>query len=207
MVTSLKKRVAKATLLILFFTTSLFSSGFIYDGDKGVIIDKTISKLKEMGEELHQKTGVTTVLVTRKHLNKQEFLSLKEKYLKTKPPFVLWIFSKTYMDRKDIGLNQMFNSPDLDDKFDKDSLFSPFTGTFTSLISVHKSKVDPTSAAFLNGYGDLVDMLASSYNVKLKSSIGSGSHMMTNILRAFFYGMIILVIIKFLYRKIIKTKA
>ena len=206
MITSLKKRVAFATLFLLIFTTSLFSSGFIYDGDEGIVIDKTISKLKEMGDELYQKTGVTTVIVTREHLDKDEFLALKEKYLKTKPPYIVWIFSKTYMDRKDIGLNQMFNSPDLDNKFDKDSLFSPFTGSFTSILTVHKSKVDPTSAAFLNGYGDLVDMLASSYDINLKSSIGSGSHIMTNILRAFFYGMILLVLFKFVFMKF-KRKA
>ncbi len=207
MIISLKKRVALATLFILIFTTSLFSNGFIYDGDKNVILDKAIVKMKQMGDELYQKTAVTTVLVVRKHLDKKEFLSLKNKYLKTaKKPFVLWIFSKTYMDRKNIGINQMFNSPELDKKFDKDSLFSPFTGTFTRIISVHKSKVDPTSAAFINGYGDLVDMLASSYGIKLKSSIGNGSHIMTDIIRIFFYGMLLLVLLKFLYMKF-KRKA
>ena len=206
MITSLKKRVAFATLFLLIFATSLFSNGFIYDGDKGIVIDKTISKLKEIGDEIYQKTGVTTVIVTRKHLTKDEFLALKDKYLKTKPPYIVWIFSKTYMDRKDIGLNQMFNSPDLNDKFDKNSLFSPFSGTFTSVLTVHKSKTDPTSAAFLNGYGDLADMLASSYGIKLKSSIGSGSHVMTNILRIFFYGMILLVLFKFIFMKF-KRKA
>ncbi len=199
--------MAVAALFLLFLSTSLFSNGFIYDGNKDVILDKAITKIKEMGDELYQKTGVSTILVVRNHLSKNEFLTLKNKYLKiAKKPFVLWIFSKTYQDRKAIGLNQMFNSPDLNKKFDKDSLFSPFTGTFTRIISVHKSKVDPTSAAFLNGYGDLVDMLASSYGVKLKSSIGNGSHIMTDIIRIFFYGMILLVILKFLYMKF-KRKA
>ena len=195
-----------ATLFLLIFNLSLFSNGFIYDGDKGIVIDKTISKLKEMGDELYQKTGVTTIIVTRKHLDKEKFLTLKDKYLKTKPPYIVWIFSKTYQDRKEVGLNQMFNSPDLEDKFDKDSLFSPLGGTFTSILTVHKSKVDPTSAAFLNGYGDLADMLASSYGIELKSSIGSGSHVMTNILRIFFYGMLFLLLLKFLYMKF-KRKA
>jgi len=198
----LKRRVASATLLILLFTTSLFSNGFIYDGDDGIVIDKTVSKMKQMGDEIYQKTGVTIAVVTRKHLTKDEFLSLKKKYQsELKPPYILWIFSKTYEDRKDIGLNQMFNSPELNDKFDKDSMFSPFTGTFTNILTVHKSKVDPTSAAFLNGFGDLCDMLADSYHVELKSSIGSESHMMTNLIRIFFYGMIFLVLIKLIYTK------
>ena len=197
-----QRRVALATLLILLFSTSLFSNGFTIDSDKGILLDKTIQKMKEMGDELYSKTKISTVLVVKNHLDKKEFLELKQKYLKTKVPYVIWIFSKTYEDRKNIGLNQMFNSPDLNDKFDKDSLFSPFTGTFTKIITVHKSKVDPTSAAFLNGYGDLVDMLASSYDIKLKSSIGNGSHISLDVIRIFFYFMIILVIIVFLKRKI-----
>ncbi len=199
-----KRRVAFATLLILLFSTSLFSNGFTIDTDKGIILDKAIQKMKEMGDELYAKTSVSTVLVVKNHLDKKEFLELKQKYLKTKAPYVVWIFSKTYEDRKNIGLNQMFNSPDLNDKFDKNSLFSPFSGTFTKILTVHKSKVDPTSAAFLNGYGDLVDMLASSYNIKLKSSLGDGSHIMTDILRAIFYFIVIGTILILLKRKIFK---
>ena len=181
-----------ATLFILLLTNSLFSSGFTIVSDEGIILDKAIAKMREMGDELYQKTKVSTIIVVKKHLDKKEFLDIKKKYMtKTQSPYVLWIFSKTYENRSDIGLNQMFNSKDLDGKFDKDSLFSPFTGTFTKILTVHKSKVDPTSAAFLNGYGDLVDMIADSYGVKLKSSIGSGSHYMTNILRFAFYGMLL----------------
>ena len=199
------KRVVITTLFInIFFNTFLFASlsGFIYDGDKGILLDKTINKMREMGEELYQKTKISTVIVVRNHLDKDQFLTLKNKYIKdTQRPYVIWIFAKTYMDRDNIGINQMFNSPELNDKFDKDSLFSPFTGTFTKILTVHKSKVDPTSAAFLNGYGDLVDMLADSYNIKLKSSIGSESHYSLDIIRIIFYSLILLVILRFIYIK------
>ncbi len=144
--------------------------------------------MKEIGKELTQKTGVTIALVTKKHLTKAEFLEIKNRYLKKlKAPYVLWIFSKTYEDKKDFGLNKMFNSPDLNGKFDKNSLFSPFTGSFMKLIVIQKSKSDPTSAAFLNGYADLTDMIAKSYNVKLKSSIGSESETFITVLRVLFY--------------------
>ncbi len=178
-------------LLILFvFPTALFSN-FIFEGDQ-IVTDKTLAKIKEIGDELYQKTGVTTVLVTKNHLTKDEFLEIKNRYLKElKPPYVLWIFSKTYMDRKDIGINQMFNSKDLNDKFDKNSLFSPFSGTFTKLLVIQKSKVDPTSAAFLNGYGDLTDMIAKSYGVKLKSSIGNESRTFINWVRVVFYAFLL----------------
>ncbi len=182
--------VAALLSLLFLFPTALFSS-FIFEGDQ-IVTDNTLAKIKEIGEELSQKTGVTTVLVTKKHLTQKEFLEIKDRYLKElKPPYVLWIFSKTYMDRKDIGINKMFNSPDLNDKFDKDSLFSPFHGTFTKLLVIEKSKVDPTSAAFLNGYSDLADMLAKSYGVKLESSIGNESRTFINWLRLFFYALLL----------------
>ena len=144
--------------------------------------------MQKMGDELYEKTGISTVLIAKDHLTKQEFLDIKNKYLKElKDPYVLWIFSKTYEDRKDFGINQMFNSKDLDNKFDKNSLFSPFSGSFTKLIVIKKSKVDPTSAAFLNGYADLTEMLSKSYGVTLKSGIGHESHTFMNIIRILFY--------------------
>ncbi len=199
----LKKRAAflaaLLSLTLLFPVTLSATSGFIFEGDQ-IITDPTLQKIREIGEELYQKTGVSTVLVARNHLGKEEFLEIKNRYLKElEPPYVLWIFSKTYMDRKDIGLNQMFNSPDLNGKFDKSSLFSPFHGTFTKLLVIQKSKVDPTSAAFLNGYADLADMLAKSYGVTLKSNIGSESRTFINWIRLFFY--LILIYFAILYLK------
>ena len=144
--------------------------------------------MKEMGDELFTKTGVSTVIVAKEYLDKKGFLRIKNNYLKElKAPYVLWIFSKKYADREGVGINQMFSSDDLKGKFDKDSLFSPFGGSFTKLIVIQKSKVDPTGAAFLNGYADLVDMLADSYGVKLKSSIGSETRETMDIARVVMY--------------------
>ncbi len=180
-------KVAFAALILsTIFSTSL-QAKFSYEGD-GYIKEKALKKLKEMGDELYEKTGVSTVIVAKEHLDQKKFLEIKDRYLKElKAPYVLWIFSKTYMDRKNIGINQMFNSKDLDEKFDKDSLFSPWGGSFSKILTVHKSKSDPTPAAFLNGYADLTDMIASSYGVKLDSSIGSETKTTINIVRILFY--------------------
>jgi len=192
---------------MILLLTPLFSfNGFTIEADKGILLDKAVKKMRQMGDELYQKTKVSTVLVVKKHLDKKSFLEVKNKYLtQTQKPYVVWIFSKTYEDRKNIGLNQMFNSKELDGKFDKDSLFSPFTGTFTKILTVHKSKVDPTSAAFLNGYGDLVDMIANSYHIKLKSSIGDESHITLDIVRFIFYGIVIFTIVVLLKNKFIRS--
>ncbi len=160
-----------------------------------------------MGEELFQKTGVSTVIVAKKHLSQKEFLDVKNKYLKKlKDPYVLWIFSKTYMDTEKIGINQMFNSESLNDKFDKNSLFSPWGGTFSKIIVIQKSDSDPTAAAFLNGYGDLVDMISASNEITLDSSMGSESKTAINYLRILFYATVLFFILRFIKMKYFKKE-
>jgi len=183
------KTVLKTVLLLsLFWSSSLFAS-YHFEGDVN-INDKTQEKLKEMGDELFEKTGISTVIVAKEYLNQKGFLEVKDRYLKElKAPYVLWIFAKKYdYDKRDYTkLNQMFHSPDLEGKYNENSLFSPFYGSFTKLIVIQKSKTDPTGAAFLNGYADLTDMLAKSYGVTLKSSIGSETRSTMDIARILMY--------------------
>jgi len=180
------KAVFKTALILSLFTNSLFAS-FTYDGNIA-INDRTQEKLKEMGDELFEKTGISSVIVAKEYLDKKSFLETKDKYLKElKAPYVLWIFSKKYDVRDTVGINQLMTSDDLKDKYDEDSMFSPFNGTFTKVIVIQKSKSDPTGAAFLNGYADLTDMLAASHGVTLKSSIGSETRTTMNVARVLMY--------------------
>jgi len=206
----LKIKVAfLATLILLtFMPTTSFSAGLILEND-GVILEKAIAKMQEMGDELHQKTGITTVIVAKKRMNKDEFLALKNKYINDlKEKYVIWLFSKATGRFKSVGLNKIFSSPDIADKLDIDHILGTlFTrGSFTNVYVSHKSKVDATTAAFFNGYGDMVDMLADSYGIKLKSSIGSGSKTSIDIVRSIFYFIVVFTIIvllrnKYKYRK------
>ena len=180
------KAVFKTALILSLFTNPLFAS-FTYDGNIA-INDRTQEKLKEMGDELFEKTGISSVIVAKEYLDKKSFLETKDKYLKElKAPYVLWIFSKKYDVRDTVGINQLMTSDDLKGKYDEDSMFSPFYGTFTKVIVIQKSKSDPTGAAFLNGYADLTDMLAASYGITLKSSIGSETRTTMNVARVLMY--------------------
>jgi hypothetical protein len=181
------KAVFKTVLLLsVIFSSPLFAS-YTYEGDIN-INDKTLTKMKEMGDELFEKTGISTAIIAKEYMEKKDFLEIKDSYLKKlKAPYVLWIFSKKYDKRDSVGINQLFSSDDLKGKFDKDSMFSPFGGTFTKLIVIQKSKTDPTAAAFLNGYADLVDMLAESHGIVLDSSIGSETKSTMDIARVLMY--------------------
>lgn len=181
------KAATAALILPLLFVSSLHATVTL-DVDDGLIGEKALAKIKEMGTELNAKTGVSTVIIAKGHLDQATFLEIKDRYLKTlNNPYLLWIFSKTYEDRGNVGINKLFSSPDLKDKYDEDSLFSPIGGSFTKLIVIQKSDSDPTAAAFLNGYADLSDMVASSYGVKLDSSIGHETETTINIARIVFY--------------------
>ena len=187
MINLFKIKVVFTTLILsIFFQNSLFAS-YSFDSDLP-INEKTQTKLQEMGKELFEKTGVSTAIVAKKFLDKKSFLETKDKYLKElQAPYVLWIFSKKYDKRDSVGINQMFSSDDLKGKYDKDSLFSPFYGSFTKIIVIERSKSDPTAAAFLNGYADLTDMIADSYGIKLDSSIGSETRTTMDIARLLMY--------------------
>jgi hypothetical protein len=195
-------------LLLIIFPINSFSSGLILEND-GLILDKATKKMQEMGRELYQKSGVTTVIVAKQSMSRDEFLALKNRYMRDlKKKYVIWLFSKATDNSTLVGLNKIFTSSDLKDRLNIDSILgSLFTrGSFTSVYVVHNSKVDPTSAAFLNGYADMVDMLASSYNIELDSSIGSQSKTSIDIIRSIFYiivilAMVVLVRNKFRYKK------
>jgi len=200
------KAVLKTVLLLsVIFSTSLFAS-YSYEGDVN-INDKTLAKMKEMGDELFEKTSISTAIVAKEFMDKSGFLEVKDKYLKElKAPYVLWIFAKKYDKRDSVGINQMFSSKDLEGKFDKSSMFSPFGGSFTKLIVIQKSKSDPTAAAFLNGYADLTDMLAESHGVKLDSSIGSETRSTMDIARVLMYLTFFVIFIWYLKVKFFKKE-
>lgn len=191
MISLLKFRaVFKTALILSIFISHSLIAGFLMDTNLDINA-KTEAKMKEMGDELFLKTGVSTAIVAKDSLNKKGFLELKSSYLKElKAPYVLWIFAKTYSD-EDVNrtgkLNLLLSSADLKGKYDESSMFSPFGGSFTKLIVIQKSKSDPTGAAFLNGYADLTDMLASSYGVELESSIGNETRVTMDVARVIFY--------------------
>lgn len=200
-----KNRAVFTALFTLLLIPGFLFASYTFEGDK-LINERTMKKMEEMGTELFQKTGVSTVVVAKEHLSKEEFLEIKNRYINSlQSPYVLWIFSKTYMDKDNIGINQMFHSKDLDGKFDQDSLFSPFGGTFTKVLTLH-SKTDTTSAAFLNGFADLTDMIAASYGFELNSSIGNTNRNIVDFTRLIFYGTILFFLGWYVYAKFIKRK-
>ena len=154
-------------LVLLLFTVTLQAKKFVYNN--GVILNKTEAKIEQMANELYNKTGISAYLLTKKKLNGESIVEYEKDFAKKlKPPYA--ILSIVLNEQK----VDIYNSPDLKDTFDKSAILSPYPweGTIIPLLTLKKKYVS-VSAAMLNGYADMVERIAESKDIKLKSGIGS----------------------------------
>jgi len=142
------------------------------------------------------------IVIAKKHMDQQMFMEYKTKYTeRLKSSYIIWLYSRTYMDKENIGVNQMFVSDDLNGKFDENVLFSPWSGAFTKVLTAH-SKTDTTSAAYLNGFESILEQLGAAYHVTFTTSIGHEGQTFINVIRFIFY--MTLIIGAFYYIKIVR---
>ena len=182
------KRHKKIFLLVLFlFSVTLQAKKFVYND--GVILNKTEVKIEQMANELYKKTGVSAYLLAKKRLDgKTIFTYEKEFAKKLTPPFA--ILAITLNEQK----VDIYNSKDLDSAFDKDALLSPLPWSGTIIPLLTQKKNYSVSAAMLNGYADMVQQIANSKDVELKSGIGSTNRYMIMFLRLSIYLFLFIII-------------
>lgn len=95
----------------------------------------------------------------------------------------------------------IINSKELDNRYDKEQILSPWPWRGTILPLLTAKTKDPKAnieAALLNGYADIVEQVANSYNVKLDSALGNQNRIVFDILKILFYGIIVLFAIRFI---------
>ena len=199
---SINTRVAFfATLCFLFFLPTYTFASLIYKNEN-IISHKAIPKIEEMGQELYDKTGVKVYLIAIQDLDGRKIKDYEYEISKNfKAPFILLTLSL-----KDHQVD-IFSSKDVEGKFDKEGILSPFTGSIIPLLVVKpkkdaKNENDKYTVALFNGYADIIDQVANSYDIKLASSVGNTNRNMYHFLKIIFYGSIIFFIILFLYYKI-----
>ena len=161
----------KVLLLCAFFmlaNTLVNANTYILKND-GIISEKVSDKINSMGSELFLKTSVSVYLAVPKSL-KNELITNYEKNLleNLKAPYVLLTLAK---NEKQVDI---MYSKDLEGKIDKEAILSPFpwSGTIIPLLAGKKEN-DKYNAAMLNGYADIVETIADSYDVELESAIGN----------------------------------
>jgi len=90
--------------------------------------------------------------------------------------------------------------------FDKEAVLSPFSGTIIPLLVAKNKKDDKYTAALFNGYADIADQVADSYNVELASSIGNTNRNIINLLRFVIYTSILIALAVYIVKKIKRRK-
>lgn len=183
--------------LLLFFIPNINASTttqYILSHDE-LIDQRAIEKINQIGNEVETKTGVKIYLFVKENYGIDDSLNMKEKFEKIKlyeneilqtitQPYVLLTMS---LDQTHINL---FVSDDLSKIIDKNEILNDYI--IPLLASKDKNNLfSKVSAALLNGYAQIGDEIASSRNIKLDSSIGSGGTTFSTVWKVFMYFIIV----------------
>lgn len=194
-------RIKFAVVFLFLFLSCQFvdAKNFIFN-EKELVGEKAAQKINEIGQELHNKTKINVYAIidtTIGNLSIQDYIDVHVKNFEF--PYVLLIIIS-----EDKIIDILDSGEDISKRFDKKKILSPFPlfgGTVLPLLADKKKDNDKYSAALLNGYADLTDQIAKSYNVKLESSIGNTNKTTLNFFRFLIYGFIVVVIIVYIQRR------
>lgn len=187
-------RVLVLCAFFMVFFTSVANASLIYVNDE-VISQRVSDKLLEMGNELFEKSGISVYVAAPKSLEGKtikEYEQIVSSNLKT--PYVLFTLAKSEQQV------DIIYSESLEGKFDKEKTLSPFpwSGTVIPLLSVKKDN-DKYNAAILNGYADIVEQIANSYDIKLQSAIGNTNRDMLFWVKMGIYTFVLVIILRYAY--------
>ncbi|WP_457596281.1 hypothetical protein [Hydrogenimonas sp.] len=189
-------RPAFLILLLLSLPFHLEASIDLVLANAGVMPEKEVKKIEEMGNELYERTGVPVYVAVVGDLNDTRPVDLIETIRKEHPTYILLYFSL-----KPPAVN-IFASDDARKLVDIDQILSPlpWRGTIRPIMSPAFSKDEGVKqeVAVFNGYADIVDQVAESKGVKLQSSIGSGGRTTFQWIRTLFYAIFAIVIVQFI---------
>jgi hypothetical protein len=182
-------------LCVLFLTpiVVLAKDFVIYDN---VLEEKAAQKIEEMGAELFAKSGIKVILIA-KQTGEKDILTFEKNFAKelTSPYVLLTLFS----DEKKVDI---YSSAGMEKEFDKEAILSPFPwrGTLIPLLTNQKKEAS-SSAALLNGYGDIVDQISEYRKIKLESSIGSSNKITIEIVKIAVYGFVAVLVLIMLFKR------
>ncbi|MDR0408495.1 MAG: hypothetical protein LBH45_06250 [Campylobacteraceae bacterium] len=188
------------TAAFLFFIPFLLQAqNYVINNEDGIIGQKAVDKINEMGEELFAKDDVSVYVSLNKtagNISAKEYTDLLTDKLKS--PYVLLI-----MLTEDKIIDIISSSEDMEKRFNKSQVLSPvpYHGTIKPLLAVKKD-LDNFSAAILNGYADIVEQIAKSDNLKLESAIGDTNRDTLDYVRIIIYSIFVAVFFIYIYKKI-----
>uniref|UniRef100_UPI0040476CB2 hypothetical protein n=1 Tax=Aliarcobacter sp. TaxID=2321116 RepID=UPI0040476CB2 len=188
--------------LLLFFCQNLSAQNFILNHD-GLIDNRAIEKINQMGDESKSKLGVNIYIYAKSTLGLTEDIKTKEKleFIKNNENNILSTLQKPYVllsiAVEETHVNLLF-SEELKDVIDKNDILDGYVVPL--LASKDKNTLfAKVSAATLNGYAAIADTIAESKNIKLETSIGNAGKVSSTIWRVVMYTLIVLGLLAYTY--------
>lgn len=188
--------------LLLFLCSNLLAQDFILNDDK-LIDDRAKIKINEIGAEVKSKLGVNIYVYAKSTLGLGENINTKDKIeaIKVIENEIVNTLNKPYVlltiAVDETHVNLLF-SDELKNILDKNDILNGYVVPL--LASKDKNTLyAKVSAATLNGYAAIGDILADSKNIKLESSIGNSGKVSSTIWRVTMYTLIVLGLLAYTY--------
>lgn len=195
--------------LLLFLSSNLYASKFVLSDD-GLIDPRTITKVEEIGNEAQTKLGVNIYVYAKQSLNLKKDISTEEKieYIKNFESQITPALIKPYVlltvSIEDTHVN-LIESSTLKDIVDKNEILNGYVVPL--LASKDKnSTFSKASAAILNGYAAIADIIAESKGIELQSSIGSSGKVAGTIWKVFMYTVVVVGILLYTFMTLRRKK-
>ena len=182
----------KMGILSLFFAVSLFAQNFVLE-NQNQLITKTTDFMEILSNEVYEKTGISLYVVALEDLGAMSLEEKEQSYLNlVKSPYVLLFFSK-----KEKKIDILAN-PEMEEIFDKKAVYWEY---IVPLIPKSDDELTPQniSAFLLNGYVDIADRIADSYNITLDNSFPKQNQGVKITTRAILYAMLSILLILFAF--------
>jgi len=181
--------------LLFFLSQNILADEFILSDD-GLIDPRAQEKITQIGLESKEKLGVNIYLYVKSTYGLGDKIKGKDKiiYLKNHESKVLENLKKPYalmtmaIDEQHVNL---VVSKSLEKIIDKDDILDGYVVPL--LASKDKNTLfAKVSAATLNGYAAIADIIAEEKNIKLESSIGSQGKIASTIWRVMMYTLVVI---------------
>ena len=202
MINFIKRSGGRFSLFFFMFVLNpLHASTFILETD--ALIDKrAVGKINEIGLEVKEKTGIGIYIYAKEDYGFKTG-SVKEKISKIREveDSLRAKAAKPYVILT-MALNQthvnILYSDSLKRIIDKDDILNGYIVPL--LASKDKNELlAKTSAAMLNGYAQIADVIAADKGIELSSSIGSGGKTAGTIWRVFIYFIVVTGLLLYTY--------
>jgi len=207
----------KIFLMLFIFVGVIFANPKTYIiNHSGLMDQRAYAKINSIGSELDSKVNVQVYLDIKGSVKIDKTLPREQRFKMIKDiekDLVLFVSKNTQKEFIILTMaidqhytNILYSNDDLKKIISKDEILNDYVIPLLSSPdkNILKSKV---SAASLNGYAQIADLLASNKNIKLESSIGSAGKAVSEIWKVFMYTMVFIGIFAYTFVVMREKKA